>query len=528
MYNLLIIDDEPLVRLALRNMIDWYSLGITIAAEASDGTDAFALLRDHGDIDILLLDIEMPRMNGIELLRAINEDVSVNRKPVSIVLSAYHQYSYVREAFLLGATDYIVKADMDADHILPVIRQVLEQLAEIRSKHRQEKPIPPWETEGWIKQLIEGHADPAYPPDSGWETQVLVCVFQTAESAQDDKIGQYVTQTLENVLATSVSRHSVGVTGKGEYTVLCTFPQERSESAIRDKIYGVLSSSLTRLEQYMNVKVSIGVSGLRSGLKHVASQYEQAKHSARMAYFRGFGKILFPEPSDPQRLEQESGLQAQLKQIRAEIVSTLQRSDENNWKEPFHSLRMILRDIKHGDPAVYQDFFTDFMWELGSLLYIKGRRWPDIGEGYEHPKESVDGHQTMEESLSWLEQCLCKLQRVLHRQDLQLKRFSEPIANAKRFIDEHFREDVSQSLISQMVGVSESYLSKQFAKEVGCNFIQYVTKLRMEEAKQLLEKGVKITTVSERVGYLNPEHFSRIFKKFTGVNPKTYREAERN
>jgi two-component system response regulator YesN len=76
-----------------------------------------------------------------------------------------------------------------------------------------------------------------------------------------------------------------------------------------------------------------------------------------------------------------------------------------------------------------------------------------------------------------------------------------------------------------MVGVSESYLSKQFVKEVGCNFIHYLTKLRIEEAKQLLEQGIKNSDISERIGYLNHEHFSRIFKKMTGFSPKAYRES---
>jgi two-component system response regulator YesN len=80
-------------------------------------------------------------------------------------------------------------------------------------------------------------------------------------------------------------------------------------------------------------------------------------------------------------------------------------------------------------------------------------------------------------------------------------------------------------MVSKWVGVSENYLSRIFMKNVGESFIQYVTNLRIEESKRLLKKGYKINELSEKIGYMSSEHFSRVFKKVTGVSPKVYRES---
>jgi two-component system response regulator YesN len=171
-------------------------------------------------------------------------------------------------------------------------------------------------------------------------------------------------------------------------------------------------------------------------------------------------------------------------------------------------------DARQELPDRVRAVFVDMLWELGAVLYAKGIRLEEVQPTSHNPFDEIKQMETLEETQQYARQLLQRAHSAIHGNSLMnAARYSPSIASAKKFLDLHYREEINQSLISEMVGVSESYLSKQFVKEVGCNFIHYLTKLRIEEAKQLLELGIKISDISERIGYLKPEHFSRIFKK---------------
>ena len=122
MIRTLIVDDETLVRATLRTLVDWEALGYTIVQDCADGGQALEYLKDH-PVDVLFTDMKMPSVGGIELLRSLRETPDA---PVSIALSGYDEFELVREAFRLGAYDYLLKANLNAD----TLRALLEQLKE--------------------------------------------------------------------------------------------------------------------------------------------------------------------------------------------------------------------------------------------------------------------------------------------------------------------------------------------------------------------------------------------------------------
>ncbi len=131
MLNVMIADDEPLVRLMLKSMADWTQYGFTMKYEAENGREALALITDRTDVDIILLDLYMPVMNGLEFLSALE---GVERKPEIIILSAHKHFDDVRKAFKLGSLDYIVKSEAEEETVLAAL-----QTAEIYLQNQQEK-----------------------------------------------------------------------------------------------------------------------------------------------------------------------------------------------------------------------------------------------------------------------------------------------------------------------------------------------------------------------------------------------------
>jgi two-component system response regulator YesN len=551
----MIVDDEPLVRLALQHMIDWDSMGIQVAFEAEDGLEALAILEQHDDINLLLLDIEMPRLNGIELLRA-HPSILHKRRPVTIMLSAYSDYSYVREAFLLGAIDFIVKSDMDEEHLVPVVLKAINEI----QKHAAATTVVPQRAmeddndmkNEMLRLLIS--MDPQQE-ETAWaangasisewlsESNQLVAVITISKglssamkverSLKDVKTKGFITQSVQTVLDAMSIHHMIYEKSHSEYVLFCSLAQYRSESVIREKVQSAFSMIQTRLNQYVNVSISIGISELASGKKMWYRLHQQAAHLASMSYFAGWNKMFYPESCMDQRKlgadssqEHSRKLQVTLKATGAGIAQLLEQNNAELWTKEFEQMQLLLGQTWGWRPQDVHAAFEDLLWELGGLLYRKGIRWDDLDVDLQHPFEYIRSLETLDETKSWLFRICSQLFHQIHGMMKAEASYSTVVHMAKEFLDLHYTEDVNLTLISEMVGVSEGYLSKQFNKEVGCNFIQYLTNLRIEESKRLMKKkSIKITDIAETVGYLNVEHFSRMFKKATGYSPKLYRES---
>ncbi|MBB6671417.1 response regulator transcription factor [Cohnella nanjingensis] len=543
MYTLVIVDDEPLVRLALHRMIDWPSLGIRVVGEAGDGEEALGLLLAMGGADLLLVDIEMPRMGGIELLRRCAEEAALSRRPLPIVLSAYGNYAYVREAFVLGAFDYIVKADMDEEHILPVMRKALSALAGTATasgtarREASDDENQRQQREDWLRWLLttdpeqaKGDFEQLLSEGTLWTSNLSVAVLQLADAANEAERQGFVRQTVESVLVSAGACHSVCRMGDGAYALLFSFPEDRSSAGLREKLHALLMTVMARLASYANVETAIGISGQGQGVKQWHRMYAQAQRLAELRYYEGYGKLLSHDAYGSLIAtgeERDGSWQERASGSREAVMRALKHADGAAWASPFRQLRQTLAASKAQRPAATQAFLVDMLWELGSFLYARGRRWEELGAGYSEPSDVIRPCKTLEEALLAVERIVAGIYAIVNESASKPgARYSEPIAFAKSWLDAHYREEINQSRVSELAGVSESYLSKQFAKEVGSNFLHYLTTLRIEEAKRLLGQGVRIADVSERVGYANPEHFSRLFKRMTGLSPKGYRKDQ--
>ncbi|SFS46814.1 response regulator [Paenibacillus sp. BC26] len=546
MINLMIVDDEPLVRLVLRHMITSQHSDIHIVGEASDGQEAIHFITEHQDIDIVCVDIQMPKMNGLQFLQQLGQ--LERAKPVyPIVLSAFNDYDYVREAFINGAKDYMLKANMDEAYLAPILSKAVNEVM----KHKGATPVQAAVAEADMPALPDKNLEPLLisllnlePLEASarneasaelkavlGEVNLIAASVKLSQISLNESSAGFIKQTIRTVLDSQAIPAVILDRLPKEYTLLMAFPHQRSETSARENIHGMLTTISVRLKQFINASVAIGVSGWGRNSCEWLDLAEQSSKAAELSYYRGFDKVFFPEavPVSKPSLEKSAGSQSfldQLRMTRAEAVKSLKESDTVQWKMQYTQFRMLLMQADSIKPEVIKSEFTEMVWEIGAILYPSGLRWQQLQEGFSNPLDFIEQFNTMRDSLQWMEDMLGKIHGLIHEHECkQLEKYSLPVAKAKTFLDKHYCEDITLPSISQMVGVSGSYLSKQFSKEVGSSFIQYLTRLRIEEAKRLMGIGMKVSEVSDRVGYMNPEHFSRIFKKITGHSPKTHRSA---
>ncbi|TBL72483.1 response regulator transcription factor [Paenibacillus thalictri] len=528
-YRVLIVDDEPLFRLALRTLLKESGQPFEIVAEASDGEEALQMKEKLAPLDLVIVDMKMPRLNGVELIRKWKERTSESETmPIVIALSSYQDYVFVREAFLLGALDYIVKVDMDEQHVVPMLQKAAAQL-----EQRKRKPAD-WagetaKKEQFLKALLSqpgaesGVAlDPGEPfADLMRTNDRLVAVIsfdrQDANSASD--AGEDTLRSvLEQALQSKGMQAEIARLGS-EHVLLMHRTETRSFLYLRNQLSELFTVVQRRLMQYANKSVTVGVSG--SGFRPWRELYLEAVTAAQLRFFCGGGKLFYPDSRTSWEYTQAHKLmpEAVFAEHMSVTLESLHEPDPEMWKRKFSEWSGL--GLPALDEQKARGMFADSLWKLGALLLSRNCKWEQLAGPYNQPFVYLDNCATLEQLWQHFRQLLEAAHMKIHETPMSS---GGVLRQAKTYIDRHYQDGITLTLVSEWVGVSESHLSKLFVKESGEKFIDYMTRLRIRKAIELMKTDKKLYEISESVGYPNPEHFSRVFKKETGLSPAQYRE----
>ena len=491
--NFLIIDDEYYICEGIRTMI--MTFGIPELGEIRtcySGEEALSICRTFKP-QIVLTDIKMSGINGIELIKLLSKTLYPVR---FLVLSGYDDYEYVRNAFQNGAVDYLLK---------PVISEQLKKLIEKQcqllrtdfqermislSRHLFAAAIQP------EYRFCSSHAKEiqTYLPYSNYMFSVIACSKDHTETAA------YIIELIYDYCAC----HTAGpflcsdITEK-KTALLLNYPQHAPDLA---PLWDML---LNRTETSDNTELAIGIS--RTGnLASVYSLYYEAENRLTFRLLEGYGKLYASDPPTPGR--KQSG---KIKQI----ISNLLKSPEllyssNLWDQLCTQLhRLNITDLKH-----FYNYFTGLLRsnpaDCGNVEYI------------EHLPSFYDFSSYAE------------LEEFLHRQlqtyasycPKELKNQSN-IENIKEYVDKNFTSHITLKEVADLHFISASHLSKLFHEKYNMSFQAYLTFCRMTYAENLLHDPLlSIQEIAAMTGYENAFNFSRAFKNYFGISPSHHRRQD--
>jgi two-component system response regulator YesN len=391
-----VVDDEPFVRLSIASLRPWGDEGFEFPAEAANGAEALAVLAARPEIDIVVLDLSMPVMDGIEFLRRL--PVEGPKRPLAVVvLSAHDDYHLVREAFKLGARDYLLKSELDAG----TLWAVLDKLAS------------------------------AVGPSG--ERAAAIVQRRHLELLKAQLLRDALTSPATPELAETLAGLGLALTPG---FVVCCFWVEDMETVSRRE----------------------GDSGL-----------------ARFADLAG-----------------RSLAQALGRCGRGEVVQM----------SPGHMAVLFASGSGQAGATGARAFCEDAAEYVGRCLSVKVSF--AMGPLCEAVREAAEAYRAAHAARTVESRIVVLAKRAIH----------------ERFADVEFSlEDASAR-----AGVSKNHLSFEFSRETGETFVQYLSRIRVEEAKRLLATtGLLVYEVGQRVGYPNVEHFSRVFKKLVGVSPVRFK-----
>lgn len=511
MCRILIVDDETLVRQGIKHYLNWEQYGFEIAGEASNGREALELIETVHP-HIVITDIVMPLMDGEEFTRVVK-----SRYPhiEIIVLSSYGEFEYVRSTFQSGVADYILKPKLETEELLRVLQKTARRIPSLQ-----------------------------YTGGSGGHTVTVESVIGKLLASYDVEYDSDIAQ-----------RHF-------PYAGYCLLGMDRGRSSAKGGAAGltdpgqVFADSLRAALEHaviMPVPADSHLSVLlvnveQASYAHLLAQAESLARSLGTGqpgagwvashWFRDFGQLgsvfrdrllklldsrfYFPEVP---LLTEDS-----LPQPAAPVaLFDLKRFAEDMKREHFEEAFQSLRDHIAGKAKDYNSSASEFRSFLGNIIFnitiLLGGSGYDIKE---LDKTKFAYFQAIEEAGN-VHEATARLEDFLQEADrlISLKRQQTGDDNMKMLLDyinDHYSEPLSLTALARHFHFNPSYLSTYFTAHNKEGFSEYLNKVRVDKAAELLRSSAApISEIGSMVGYSDHSYFTKVFKKLTGCSPSQYR-----
>ena len=538
MLKVMIVEDEPLMRLAINSLIDWEANGFTILPHAANGVQAIAQIEEEVP-DIIFTDIQMPEMNGVEMIKYIHK-----RYPQIkiIVLSNYDAFSYVKEALLNGAVDYILKAKVSVQSLTTVIDQLKEKLMEEKQieEKQDEIEIQP----GQLKQSLElRRSEFIRALDSGeikgediytWNEKlslhlseepyaaciILVDGWKKIKNKYENEKKNVLYHTLDMILRESCPFETTLFQLNGGQYLALVYSSSNSTGNFFSVMHEALTKFQTFASRYTDLSFTISVSNLQHELAALPEIYTKGLQKAGFRFYHGSGKI--HQLDDIAFATEDLTLKWMNKETISKLKSIVERGNVLSAFEILEEyFSMITHSYYHANSV--RNFTIDFLNFLRNLVLEQVERFDEEILSSEQLYEFINSCEICADILDFakkqIELMECSLKQY------QCNKYGMVVGQVVSYVHSHYDGDVNLRLLSDKMHVSSSYLSRIFLQKTGMNFVDFLTEVRIEKAKQLLQDfNLSITDITGRVGFTNAKYFGKVFKRACGVTPSLYRE----
>lgn len=493
MKTLLIVEDEKLIRQGIKTMVQRSGVPVEVIIECSNGEAALEIIKEQ-EIDVMLTDIRMPKMDGLELVQQMQ---SCEHVPATIVISGYDDFSYAVEMLRNGVREYLLKPIV-REKLTEILKQLNDEL-EDRDKQEKAKRQMGWQQ---IKQLMVGN------------------VMSSEEKA-------------------AIERHYEDAFFKGEYYVCCQNIRERSDHEegnfifledVEDNDIFIVPKENIRLILKNELQDGyVGISSVYLGIGQIGTAYNEAVAMRRQAFLKCEAAVFFAEYSSdsgriPEKLAQEAEklISEDVNLQRVHLLGT-ERTEE--LTKSFDKLFLAAK-AGHISAEQFEDSIRSFL--------------EDAAATYRNLFSLGGGNGALEEQLTeciriWNEDSIDLyhkkfMQFVLLLQDKlnskeDVNKSNQKIEEAVKYIEAHYAEDLNMAVVSNHISMNYSLFSYSFKQYTGSNFVNYLKDIRMREAQKLLaDTDMRVIEISRKVGYDNEKHFMKLFKNTYGVSPTEYRK----
>ena len=528
--NLLIAEDEDRLRNSLAYNILWEEHGIEVVGLAENGLLALELF-EHRKPDIVLMDIQMPEMDGIALIREIQRRETMVKL---IILSGHDNFEYAQIALEHGVVKYLLKPAGEGEIVNAVLeaadqlRFELERLNhQIRLEERWEQHLP-YMKEMFIQHWLSGKYDPQQVLEIGrdlgielghdWQYTVVVLDMDdpTAREAgpgdRDRRKRMFSLNRLVTELLISVSAWIVMDTNE-RTVILFHAPAGEDENRELLTVNTIVDRLLTRLKEVLKAPVNGGISGATGGREDVNKLYFQAVKALQNRMLYGSGIAI------PYREEQRaecSGLE-----VHPHMEKTLEIALETGDERKARAIIDEMWDTSLGQAVSLEEAREYVLYWSGLLIRMIQKMGWSVKEvtGDDYALfQNLQLLSTKEQVRGWISRTVEGIVAQVERQRKAVSH--QMVKRILNMVEAEIDQEMTLHTVASRMYVNSSYLSRLFKQETGKAFSAYVVERRMELAKATLQKGAKVYDAARTVGYRDVSYFTKVFRKYWGVTPR--------
>lgn len=518
--NIFIADDDEIIRRGLRSIIEKSNLNCTVVGEASDGELALQYMEGCDKVDLLITDIRMPIMDGLELIKRVKERYFLMKV---IVLSGYDEFKYIRNAFVDGAVDYLLKP-INKNQLIEVVKKTQEALEQDAKKENYRKeshqllvantlkqifytPIKNKQEEEKILNLIGLNLDKSY-------YFVMICRIdnfykQKMERMEYEGALDTIYSKIEDMVEINDTFQMMQYINNTEIVFLIYSDEKLKTSIISEEIYAVICSIGLEDTTY-----TLGVGNVYYGLLNTKLAYQEAQKAADARFYLGKNHRIEYNEIDKKIIDFNYSLESNLNKLVQNIVLY-------DYVGSKKVMEQIFIDLCYIDSSKFRRYMKDMIELL--ILQVKDFQEAILCCAHDYVF-FLNNINTYNELKTYMNHIIKDVIEFIKNE--REKRSKIRIELAKKYISENYKENITLNDVAEYVELNASYFSNLFKTEVGTNFSDYLLDVRMQVARKLLrDPTIKVYEIGCIVGYEDAVSFGRAFKKKVGMSPKEYRNT---
>jgi two-component system response regulator YesN len=538
MDKLIIVDDEYSTRNGLKVCMEWEKYGIQVVGEADNGRKGLELA-ELIQPDIVITDVKMPIMDGIEMakqLKARNRDVKI------VFVSGYDDIEYLKNAMKMDAIDYILKP-VNLAELSDVIVKIMtmsqkeksqkDLLYRMNAKLHQSMPLL---REKFLIQLIR---------DSHWDRsalekrvefldlelpyQSLYCsliisidnprtVFESISEKETELISFSILNICQELIDVSLTGYVIEHV-RGEFVLIIALPANDGVEAIYPVVTELKSSLSGFLRRFITISMTIGIGSVVERLSELSESYVMALEAIEQKLYLGKDQIITFDMM-------ASNKSIDFRSINEKVEALLSLLKTANTGIIFRHVDELFEDLVSNRGFNHKDcqrICMQVLLNIAQFLSEFGIRSDLLSQQESEVWEHISKIETLDDMSRGLKSYIAVVCASV--EERKEKKTSEVVQDIILIVEEGYSSNLMIADIASKVYLSQTYICLLFKQETGMTINEYITKVRMEKSKELLTKtNVKLADICFSIGYTEPSYFSKQFRKYAGMNPSEYRE----
>ena len=519
-YKVFFVEDEAITREGIRDNVDWGASGFEFCGEASDGEMALPLLRTTQP-DVLITDIKMPFMDGLQLSKIMRERMPWVK---IIILSGHDEFEYAQQAIKLGVTDYLLKP-ITVQNLQAVLQKLSAKLDEeskerekLRQLQEQAEENRATLRERLLFKLIVGAVSPTEAVENGQALGLnligrhyLVVILKIE---LDDRTEQYEHdeyQQIQSVVVRLIEPDPDIFMLKRDWGDLVLIFKGSTQEYLEEG-RDFLLDEIRREVEKTRYKLTVGTGATKKRIADICQSFVEA-----------LAQIQNPAHGDEPGLNQSLERMELLKVDKSAVENYLYSGSKEGFDKFFDAYILPLGETALKSNLIKNYIFVDVVLAIAKLVN-------DLGGEVDRVIPELNSIEMIMSNIKTIEQLREQVKKVMsvtlaYRDSQPKGQYKDLIRQTKAYIDSHYTDpELSLNVVAAQANLSASHFSVVFSQEAGQNFKEYLTEIRINKAKELLRMtALRSADIAYQVGYNDPHYFSSVFKKHTGQSPIEFR-----